>query len=143
VLVDLEEELGKVKWGEVKISKERVFSLLYADDMVLMAEEEEGMRSLIERLEDYLEGKKLEVNVRKTKVMRFRKGGGRLRKRDWRWKGEKLEEVKQYTYLGYTLQRNGGQEAQVRERVKKAAAIMGQVWGIGKRRFGKDWGRRL
>lgn len=20
---------------------------------------------------------------------------------------------------------------------------MGQVWGIGKRRFGKDWGRRL
>jgi len=127
VLADLEEKLGRVKWEGVKLGKERVFSLL--DDTVLMAEEEKGMRSIIERLEDYLEGKKLEVNVRKIKVMRFRKGGGRMRKRDWRWRGEKLKEVKQYTNLGYTLQRNGGQEAQVRERVKKAAVIMGQVWG--------------
>jgi len=105
--------------GRVKLGEERVFSLLYADDMVLMAEDEEGMRSMIERLEDYLEGKKLDVNVRKIKEMRFRKGGERMRKRDWRWRGEKLEKVKQYTYLGYTLQRNGGQEAQVRERVKR------------------------
>lgn len=27
--------------------------------------------------------------------------------------------------------------------MRKAAAIMGQVWGLGKRRFGKDWERRL
>lgn len=27
--------------------------------------------------------------------------------------------------------------------MKKAAAMMKQVWGIGKRRYGKDWGRRL
>jgi len=31
----------------------------------------------------------------------------------------------------------------VKDRGKKAAAILGQVWGIGKRRFGRDWGRRL
>jgi len=54
-----------------------------------------------------------------------------------------MEEVKKYKYLGYTLQRNGGQEAHVKERVKKAAAVMGEVWGIGKRRFGRDWSRRL
>lgn len=29
------------------------------------------------------------------------------------------------------------------ERVRKGSAILGQIWGIGKRRFGKDWGRRL
>jgi len=143
VLADLEEKMRRVRWGGVKLGEEKVYSLLYADDMVLMAEEEEGMRSVIERLEGYLEEKRLEVNVRKTKVMRFRKGGGKLRKRVWRWRGEKLEEVKQYTYLGYTVQRNGGQEAHIRERVRKAAAIMGRVWGIGKRRFGRDWGRRL
>lgn len=32
------------------------------------------------------------------------------------------DEVK---YLGYTLQSNGGQEAQVRDRMKRAASIMG------------------
>ena len=29
------------------------------------------------------------------------------------------------------------------ERVKKGAAVMGEVWGIGKRMFGNDWERRL
>lgn len=37
----------------------------------------------------------------------------------------------------------GEQERHVREKIRKAAAIMGQVWGIGKRRFGKDWRRRV
>lgn len=27
--------------------------------------------------------------------------------------------------------------------MKKAAAIMGQVWGIRKRRFRRDWGRKV
>jgi len=75
--------------------------------------------------------------------MRFRRGGGREKKREWRWMGKRIEEAKEVKYLGYVLQRNGGQKAQVRDRGMKAAAIMGQVWGIGKRRFGKDWSRRL
>jgi hypothetical protein len=110
---------------------------------VLLSEDEEEMRSMIGRLEEYLEKKKLELNVDKTKIMRFRKGGGRLGKREWRWKGKRIEEVKEFTYLGYRLQRNGGQEAQVKERIKKAAMVMAEVWGIGKRRFGKDWTRRI
>lgn len=54
-----------------------------------------------------------------------------------------MEEVKEFSYLGYKLQRNGGQEGQIKERMREAAVVMGQVWGLGKRRFGKDWGRRL
>jgi len=45
--------------------------------------------------------------------------------------------------LGYVFQRNGGQGEQVRDRMKRGMAVMGQVWGIGKRRFGRDWGRRI
>lgn len=41
------------------------------------------------------------------------------------------------------MQRNGRQRAHVRARVKKAAAILGQIWKIGKRRFGGDWEKRL
>lgn len=29
------------------------------------------------------------------------------------------------------------------ERVKKAMGVMGQVWGIGKRRFGGNYERRI
>lgn len=74
--------------------------------------------------------------------MRFKKEEERAKKISWNWKGEKIEVIKEYTYLGYTLQKNGGQDAHIRERVKKAVAAIRQVWGIGKRRFGRDWGRR-
>jgi len=58
--------------------------LAYADNVVLIAEREEEMGSMLERLEKYLDRKGLEVNTGKTKVMRFRKGGGRWKKREWR-----------------------------------------------------------
>lgn len=117
--------------------------MAYAYDLALMAEEEDEMRSMMGRLEGYLDGKRLEVNTEKTKVMRFRKGRGRQIKRDWKWKGRKIEEVKEYRYLGYMLQKNGGQETHIKDRTRSAAVIMGQVWGVGKRRFGRDWGRRV
>ena len=31
----------------------------------------------------------------------------------------------------------------IRDRIKKAAGIMKQIWGIGKRRIKKDWKRRM
>lgn len=43
--------------------------------------------------------------------------------------------------LGVYNAEEWGQEEHVKERVEKAVAMMGQVWRIGKRRFGKDWKR--
>jgi hypothetical protein len=99
VIVDLEEKMEKIKWGRIKIGDKKVYTLAYADDIMLLSEDEEGMRSMIGRLDEYLEKKKLELNVDKTKIMRFRKGEGRLRKREWRWKEKRIEEVKGFTYL--------------------------------------------
>lgn len=66
-----------------------------------------------------------------------------MERRVWRWEEKIIKKVKKFKYLGYVIQRNGEQEAQIRDKVKRAAAIMEGVWGIGKRRFGKDWGRRI
>lgn len=53
-----------------------------------------------------------------------------------------MEKIKEFRYLGYILQRNGRQEAHIKEKIKRAT-IMEEVWGIGKRKFGKDWNRKL
>jgi len=143
MIADLEEEMARGKWGGLKLGEGRIWSLAYADDMVLVAENEEEMRSMIVRLEHYIDRKGLEVNTEKTKILRFRKGGGRWKEYKWRWKGKMIGEVKEFKYLGYVFQRNGGQEAHTKDRIKRAAAVMGQIWGIGKRRFKGDWGRRL
>ena len=76
-------------------------------------------------------------------MMRFSKGGGRRKKVVWRWEGKVIEEVRKFNYLGYVFQRNGKQEEQVKDRVRRGMTVMGQVWGIGKRKFGGDWGKRI
>lgn len=66
-----------------------------------------------------------------------------MEKYRWRWKGREIEEVKEFKYLGYVIRYNGSQEAHIRDRVRKGAAILEQVWGVGKRKFGRDWGRKI
>lgn len=106
-MADLEECLRKEGWGGVKVGGEKVYELAYADDIVLMAEEEVGMKMMMRVLERYVDEKELRVNVDKSKVIRFRIGGGRMKKCEWKWKGGRVEEVSEFTYLGYKVARNG------------------------------------
>ena len=52
-----------------------LFLLLYADNIVIMSETEEGLKHSLFLLEKYSDRWKLTVNATKTKVMIFRKGG--------------------------------------------------------------------
>lgn len=133
LMTDMEE---KMRMGRSEIGGGKNLYVSVCGWCGLVAKKEKGMRSMIERLGRYLDGKGLELNTEKSKV-RFRKERGR-EKVKWRWKKKVIEEVKRYTYLGYTMQRNRGQEVHIRERVKKGAAVMGQVWGIRKRKFKDD-----
>lgn len=135
LVADIEEELGKVKWERVR--GESVYGTLsYADNMVLLAKNEDEMRNVIEKLEVYLERKRLEVTTNKMKIIRFRKGGGRMEKRNWKWKATKIKKVREHKYLRYVIQRNGRQETHIRDRARKAMVVTRQMWGIGKRKFG-------
>lgn len=64
VMADLEEEMGKVKWAGVRLEEDRMYSLIYADDVVLLAENEGNMRSMIEKLKGYMYRKGLSLNHR-------------------------------------------------------------------------------
>lgn len=81
-------------------------SLAYADDIVIM-EGENDMRSMRARLKNYVRMKGLVVNVKKSKILRFNKGGGRRKKISWKWKSKTIEEMKEYKYLD-VFQKNGG-----------------------------------
>jgi len=41
--------------------------------------------------------------------------------------GEIIEEVKEFKYLSYILQKNGRQEAHIKDKVRRPAAGMGQI----------------
>lgn len=64
-------------------NKRKECFLVYADDVVLMAKREKEIKSMMEKLEGYLDRKRLVLNVGKTKVIRFRKVANR-KKAKWR-----------------------------------------------------------
>lgn len=72
---NVERRMGRGEVGSThRKGSKRVYTLVYADDVVLIAKEEEGLRCMIERLGWCLERKGLELNAKKSRVMRFRKG---------------------------------------------------------------------
>lgn len=54
-----------------------------------------------------------------------------------------MEEVKEIKYLGYTMQKNGGQDRHIEERMRKAMTAIKQTWNIGERLFKEDFERRM
>lgn len=51
---------------------------------------------------------------------------------EWKWKGDRLEEVREVTYLGYRMSKDGGREAIVRDRIRRGVIVMRKVWEIKK-----------
>ncbi|XP_011862008.1 PREDICTED: uncharacterized protein LOC105558746 [Vollenhovia emeryi] len=94
IMADMEEVLKKGRWGGVKLGEEKIYTLGYADNVAVLAEEQKGMRAMMARLERYMD-------------------------------------------------RKGMEEEHVKERIKQGMAVMGQVWGIGKRRFGREWEKKI
>lgn len=66
--------------GDMRIGLESIWTLAYADDVVLLVRGEEALEEMIKKLEKYLEKKRLKLNVEKSKILRFRR---RTREKDW------------------------------------------------------------
>ena len=80
-----------------------IYSLLFADDIVLIGTTPMGLQNQINSLKAASDELGLSINLDKTKVMVFRRGGYLGRREKWFFGQEKLEVVNSYKYLGYTL----------------------------------------
>lgn len=63
LIVDLENVMQKDRGSKVRSRK--IYTLVYVDDVVLLAEKKKGMKCMIQRLERYLEEKGLVLNAKK------------------------------------------------------------------------------
>ena len=73
---DLEQEMISKDIAGLDLDYFKLFLLMYADDIVLFSETDEGLQNGLNCMYDYCQKWKLSVNTQKTKVMIFRKGGG-------------------------------------------------------------------
>ena len=78
----------------IKISWRNINNLIYADDITLMAESEEELKSLLMRMKEESEKAGLKLNIQKMKIMAFNPITS------WQIDGEKVETVTNLIFLG-------------------------------------------
>ena len=80
----------------------KLFLLLFADDAVLFSYTKEGIQTLLDKLEYFCDESGIKVNMGKTVVVICQKGPP-CKEIYLYYKGEKLQLVKQFPYLGVSL----------------------------------------
>ncbi|XP_037959929.1 uncharacterized protein LOC119689217 [Teleopsis dalmanni] len=105
--------------------------LLYADDLVLMADSPLKMQTMINELYSYCMIWKLKVNISKSKIMIFKRNCRRLMKNEiWNLNGEALEVVKEYKYLGVWISYNGKFNEHLSKKLSEARKAINSSWKV-------------
>ena len=117
-----------------------LFLLLFADDIVLFSLTPGGLQNQLDNLSRASDGLGLTVNLEKTKIMVFRKGGYLSRREKWFLKGRNIEVVNSYKYLGFTfttkMSFEVGLEDCCRRAKSKVAEIFKTMWALGRFEMG-------
>ena len=104
---DCEMQLISDNCPYINIQMLNIFLIMYADDMVLLAEKPEGLQKMINSLFNYTQNWNLTVNTNKTKIVVFRNGGKLRDNEKWYFNGCKLDVVNEFIYLGVLFFYNG------------------------------------
>ena len=81
-------------------------SLVWADDLVVLSESEEGLQNMLQNLSVYAEENRIKINSTKTKCMIFNKTGRFLR-RSFKVGHEIIYTTNNYKYLGFIITPSG------------------------------------
>ena len=93
-------ELEEAQAG-IKIAGRNINNLRYADDITLMAESEEELKSLLMKVKEESEKVGLKLNIQRTKIM----ASGPIT--SWEIDGETVETVSDFIFLGSKITADG------------------------------------
>ena len=107
----------------VNIGGRLITNFRFADDIVVNAEEEEEAGVLIDRLDRTTTRYKMEIGPDKTKVMTNNPNGFQ---REIKIKGQRLEEVENFKYLGAVIS-NEGSKPEILSRIAQTAVALSRL----------------
>ena len=87
--------------AEIKIAGRNINNLRYADDTTLMAESEEELKSLLEKVKEETEKAGLKLNIQKMKIM------ASCLITSWQIDGATMETVRDFIFLGSKITADG------------------------------------
>ena len=95
----------------IKISGRNINNLRYADDIILMAESEEELKSLLMKVKEESEKVGLKLNLQKTKIM------ASSLFTSWQIDGETVETVTDFIFLGFKITADGNCSHEIKRRL--------------------------
>ena len=109
--------------GSVSIGGRLITNFRFADDIVVNAEEEEEAGILTDHLDRTTTRYKMEIGPDKTKVMTNNPNGFQ---REIKIKGQRLEEVENFKYLGAIIS-NEGSKPEILSRIAQTTAALSRL----------------
>ena len=97
--------------AEIKIAGRNINNLRYADDTTLMAESEEELKSLLEKVKEETEKAGLKLNIQKMKIM------ASSPITSWQIDGEIMETVTDFIFLGSKITADGDCSHEIKRRL--------------------------
>ena len=114
--------------ARIKISGRNINNLRYVDDITLMAESEEELKSLLMKVKGESEKVGLKLNIQKTKIM----ASGPIT--SWQIDGETLETVAAFTFLGSKISADGDCSHEIKRSLLLGRKVMTNLDSILKSR---------
>lgn len=105
-IADIPEAMLRTDIHAPTLAGKDVPCLFYADDDAAMATSALGLQRHLNAMSEYCREWGMTVNVDKTKIVTFEKSKRKGQHR-WTYNGKRVEQVKEFKYLGVTLSRNG------------------------------------
>jgi len=109
----------------IKIARRNMNNLRYADDITLMAESEEELKSLLMKVKEESEKAGLKLNIQKMKIMT----SGPIT--SWQIDGETMETVTDFIFLGSKIIANGDCSHEIKRCLileRKAMTNLDSMW---------------
>ena len=111
-----------------KIAGRNINNLRYADDITLMAENEEELKSLLMKVKEESEKVGLKLNIRKMKIM----ASGPIT--SWQIDGETVETVSDFIFGGSKITADGDCSHEIKRRLLLGRKVMTNLDSIFKSR---------
>ena len=112
----------------IKIARRNINNLSYADDITLMAESEEELKSLLMKVKVESEKVGLKLNIQKTKIMVSSPITS------WQIDGETVETVSDFIFWGSKITADGDCSHGIKRRLLLGRKVMNNLDGIFKSR---------
>ena len=100
----------------IRVGGKNINNIKYADDTELMADSEEKLKALVQKVSEHSEAMGIKINRKKTKTMVITKKDRSPTSR-LRINNDEIEQVDNFVYLGSLINWDGRQDKEIRRRI--------------------------